>query len=253
MKRDKQFNNLIEGSDEAYIGHGNPNASILFQAQESARDDSDNHAKWEECIKTGIRFDDIDPTKIEKGLPVRTWANQKFQVRSKVGGADKFRGEEGTARTWFNYQKLINLILHKTMSKDDYLDFQKYTFSSDMNGVASEKHKVTAAAKESVKKRADFFRHPFFQSFPIIIAGVGHFPRDTYGDSYFHDVFGVDFVGETIHVGKNQWININESDDKLLIHCPQLSGSVSDDFLQKIADIVIEFANRHNVNLLPEE
>lgn len=273
MKYSKEFKALLDNMRHGYVGHGNPNAEILLMGQESAIDPKTNAEQyaaevegnaeqWRVIVSNGIGYETVDHIKIEYGLPLHPWANQKFQVRNEIQ-ANKFRGEKGTARTWYNYQKLINRIFElyseerKPMTKDDFLDFHRLSFHSDMSAVASKKHDAkNEVAVRSVLERVSLFSNDFFRSFPIVIAAVGHFPRDTYGDGYFGDVFGVEFLGnEEIESGK--WINVSiRKDDArpmLLIHTPQFSAAISDRYLDQIAKRVVDFAREHKINLFPEE
>lgn len=278
MKYPKEFKAIIDSTTENYIGHGNPNAKILFIGQEPAIDCknngtqykleiADNAEQWRNIIANGIGYDSIDPSKIEYGSPLHPWANQKFQVRTGSEEAGNLKGEKGTARTWFNYQKLINRIFElisaerNPLTKDDNIDFHYLSFHSDMSAVASKKHNHDKKedASKSVLERVSLLSSDFFRNFPIVIAAVGHFPRDVYKTSgnskpYFEEVFEVDSF-DTIKEG-NLWVNFNyklNGNAKLLVHCPQFSASISNAFIDKIAKRVVDFANEHLINLMPEE
>ena len=149
MKYSKEFKALIDSTNEAYIGHGNPNAKILFIGQEGASDpeaskEEDgrndylrsikaNHEDWSRNIQEGIGYDNLPecctPDTLKNYNPLYPYKGQKFQVRSGSDEAGTLKGEKGTARTWYNYQKLINRIFEllsaerKTMTKDDDIDF----------------------------------------------------------------------------------------------------------------------------------
>lgn len=109
MKYSKEFKILLDHRSNGYIGHGNPNAKILFIGQEPAinreineedykRDIANNAEQWRNIVSAGKGYDSVDHSKIEFGSPLHPWANQKFQVRSKLQNK-AFRGEEGTSRT----------------------------------------------------------------------------------------------------------------------------------------------------------
>ena len=75
MKYSKEFKALIDSTNEAYIGHGNPNAKILFIGQEGASDPEaskeedgrndylrsikENHEDWSRNIQEGIGNDKL--------------------------------------------------------------------------------------------------------------------------------------------------------------------------------------------------
>ena len=257
---------------KGYIGHGNPTAKILFIGQDPAIDpETDveeyqqeivgNAEHWRNIISNHIGYELIDHSKIQFGSPLHPWANQKFQVRNETQKGI-VRGENGTSRTWYNYQKVINKIMElysenrKTMTKDDYLDFHRMSFHTDMSDATSKKHSNTLEGRKSVIDRVSLLSTGFFRNFPIVIAAVGHFPRDTYGDSYFGDLFNVDFLGNESSE-QSEWMNISirnsPNNPMLLIHTPQFSAAISDQYLDKMARHVVDFAHMNRIDLLPEE
>lgn len=269
MKYSEEFKSLLNADlPDGYIGHGNPNAKILILGQEPAHDkDSEDYAfeiannkhQWQILAENGTGYESINPTIISFGSPLWPWANQTFMVRSEEknenGQIIKIRGEQGTAKTWYNYQKLVNRILDKETKYGGILDFHKLSFHTDMSAEASKKHNDVelSNAKESVKNRAEkLFSQPFFRKFPVVIASVGHFPRDSYGNTYFHDAFGVNYCPKE----DNDWININVREDtecpQILIHCKQIAY-VSDNYIDEIAEIVKAFAKDHDIQLFSED
>lgn len=292
MYYSKEFKALIGSTTESYIGHGNPNAEILFIGQEGAsekdkdkeldgRNDYDrsienNRKDWNRNIQEELGFEALPiactPETLKYYNPLFPYKGQKFQVRyetiSKKEKNKKItRGEKGTARTWYNYQKLLNRIFElisserKPLTKDDCLDFHRLSFHTDMSAYASLKHKHEnkEAAYKSVLNRATLLSSNFFRHFPIVIAAVGHFPRDvyktlSYTKPYFEEVFEIESF-ETVNEGK-LWVNYNyklNGNPKLLVHCPQLSASISNAFIDQIARRVVDFATEHHINLMPDE
>ena len=271
MKYSNDFKALLESYAEGYIGHGNPNAKILFIGQEPALNPNvkdnrwadeivNNASQWKKLVEDSIGYDSIDHNKIEFGLPLHPWANQKFQVRSVMQDGN-VRAHEGSARTWYNYQKLINRIFElytsarKKLRPDDYLDFHRLSFHTDMSDQPLLNHKITTLATNAVAKRVSLLSSDFFHSFPIVIAAVGHFPRDTYGDAYFGDVFGVEYIGNEENEPK-AWMNVSirDSNDSpmLLIHTPQFGDAITDRYINQIAERIVNFACERKINLLPD-
>lgn len=265
MEYSKEFKNLLNvGLPDGYIGHGNPNAKILILGQEPAlHKDSEQYSleiannkhQWQILVENGSGYESINPAVISFGSPLWPWANQRFMVRSKTKDG-KIKGKEGTAKTWYNYQKLVYRILNKETMHGGILDFHKLSFHTDMSAEASKKHNEVefSKAKESVRNRAEkLFSKPFFRKFPIVIAPVGHFPRDSYNDSYsyFHRAFGVNYCPNE----SEDWININVREDseypQLLIHCKQIAYA-SNHYLDRIAVIASTFVKEHGIQLIPE-
>lgn len=287
MNYSEEFKSLVASTNENYIGHGNPNAKILFIGQEGASDPEvaieedgrndykrsieSNREDWSRNIQEGIGYEALSmacaPETLKNYNPLFPYKGQKFQVRYGSDEDGNLKGAKGTARTWYNYQKLINKILErlsaerKSMTKDDDIDFHRLSFHTDMSGVASMKHnhENREAAYKSVLNRVALLSSDFFRHFPIVIAAVGHFPRDVYKNlintkPYFEEVFGVELC-DTLKEGK-LWVNFNyklNNNPKLLVHCPQFSASISNAFIEQIAKRVIDFANEHHINLMPEE
>lgn len=283
MKYSEEFKALLRSAHEVYIGHGNPNAKILFLGQEGASDPDaaieedgrndylrsieTNREDWICNIQNGAGYETLPncctPDTLKEFNPLYPYKGQKFQVRTGSDEAGNLKGDKGTARTWYNYQKLINRIFElysaerMPLTKDDDIDFHRLSFHSDMSAVASKKHN---SRKEdginSVLERVSLLSSDFFRNFPIVIAAVGHFPRDTYGDEYFGDIFGVEFLGneETeIYTWMNVSVRNDEAHPMLLIHTPQFSTAISDRYIEQIAKRVVDFAKEHKINLLPEE
>lgn len=268
MEYSKSFKDLLNAQHlDGYIGHGNPNAKILILGQEPAhdfgsenymREIAGNQAQWLDMVGRNVGYESISfDEEQQEFIPLWPWANQRFAVRTeirKTNDGDKrtiIRGDHGTAKTWYNYQKLIYGILKRELVKNGKLDFHKYSFHTDMSARASKKHSEIdkVAAKESVEKRAEkLFSTEFFRQFPIVIAPVGHFPRDIYGDNYFHAAFCVEYrPGQS-----KDWINVNIREDgdypQILIHSRQIAYA-SNKYIEEIANIARSFAEKQKINL----
>lgn len=288
MNFSDDFKSLLIKTSEGYIGHGNPNAKILFLGQEPALDREIpeqaaryqieiklNREEWKQIVNRGDDYCQIERyvanfdwrnQRPEFLSPLNPWPLQKFQIRTEkrekrktsCGNAENklvsVRGEKGTARTWYRYQTLINYIFEENLSREKELTLHRKSFHTDMSDAAYRQHDVTKNdSKASVIKRIQLLKQPFYHAFPVVIASVGNFPRNTYGDGYFGEVFGVQYIGN--QAGENlPWINVSVRDGhnpQLLIHCQQVSAPLRNAYLERIAEIVRDFANKHNVDLNP--
>lgn len=218
------FARLLENTSEEYIGVGNPDAKILIIANEPGIADEEqsnkevacNRKMWQAVDKGD--FPAKDNAEYNPRFPFR---GQLYTVYSKKNG----RGEGGTSRTWYNYQKLIDCLRGVERGKRIPLDFHDFCFSTDFSSVCAKKSgeidrnpKLCKKREESIACRAgsgnNFFSEDFFQHFPIVIVASGHYikqfkhifnPKDLFGfeDYRLHDV--EDDKGKKIG-----WINIHE-------------------------------------------
>ncbi len=238
----------------SFIGYGNPNAKILILGKEAAIDSNENTSQhiyeidknvevWKKNIEQQVLQEDIpvwcgNPECIN---PLYPYKGQKYKVDIK--------GHEsgGTSRTWFQYQKLVNLILNREGNGN--IDFHEYCFSSDFSVETALYSKDTNKdeTRRSIEKRNQIFASSFFQSFPIVIAACGHYPRDYNID--LEKMFQVKWDGKT---QKRFWVHIHREKEnalpKLLIHTNQLS-MVPDKLIEEIAQQVRCFINTYSIQL----
>lgn len=248
-----------------YVGHGNPNAKVLFLGQEPAwdkRKDKDHYKEeianncddWINIVKTGFGFKNVDPSVSAYSSPLNPWPNQKFQIYTKRKNGI-VTGKDGTARTWYIYQKILNELYGKKLDREDYLTLHQLSFHTDMSSEASKRHGDRGKdSSDSVRLRKIFLSRDFFRKFPVAIAAVGNFPKESYGDKYFKDVFDVDYKGNQASEGM-PWINVNVREGKnpqLLIHCQQVTArKLRDAYFHRIVEIIKKFINDYNVDLTP--
>ena len=266
----KDFEQLIRSTNAPdFIGWGNPNAKILLLGKEPAIDlgkeggriqyeteVKHNRADWSENIAQQTGFDDVVAQWGIYGNPLCPHGWQKYRVTNLDKDGNYPEGKEGTARTWYQYQKLTDMIFGKTLGRDDFLDFHKYCFSTDMSDIAALESSRTEPekTKTSIEERKRFFSHDFFKRFPIIIAAVSHYPKKYAGDIYFKDTFDVEWMQQKSDGTPGAWINVNEDagTPRLLLHTCQFSASLSDEYFERIAALVRNFADEYNLNLAPD-
>lgn len=205
-----------ENADRQYIGMGNPNAKILFVGRERGHEEG-----------------------MVKELGYATWWNKttenpiynKSDILKKFGGGSTLR----------KYQKLYESFCLETEKE---LYFESKVFNTDVNTNASIKTK-NANTDGVQERKKDFFKHPFFQQFPIVVLACSNYfkPQEIY------DTFGVSWKENNPHYCnemKNRWwyAHYNDNETKLVIHTVQLSGSISDSFLQGIGKVIQSFLFR---------
>lgn len=247
-----EYEKIRNGESCFYIGEGNPDADILIIGNECARNDNGeevaayNVQKWKELLDRKYNVEDIgSELKDYKGAPgndeyypLFPWFGQKCIVRSRDGK----RGPDGTARTWVQYQKLIDAVYGRRFCRDNFVDFHLYAFHTELSQIprmrSGKKNDETAA---SIHWRLEqLFRQPFFQQFPVVVIAAGHYLRDyvfVEDKDKIINTFNVEYDGNC--GDETEWINIHSScaDDApdLLVHTRHFAGAISDGYIEKIA------------------
>ena len=260
------FTRLLENTSEEYIGVGNPDAKILIIANEPGIADEEQSYKEVACNRKmwqAVDSWDFQTKYSVEDNPCFPYKGQLYTVYSPENG----RGEGGTSRTWYYYQKLIDRLRGIERGKRTPLDFHDFCFSTDFSSVCAKKSgeidedpKLCEEREKSIVRRAgsgnNFFSEDFFQHFPIVIVASGHYikkfkhifnPKDLFGfeDYRSHDV--EDDKGKKIG-----WINIHEcggESPKLLLHTKHFSSSISDKYIAAIANEIITFVGKYNITL----
>lgn len=275
MEYPKEFVNLLaEKKEECLIGWGNPNAKILVVGKESAIHNIEgkkqyeleilqNHIQWNINIKEKTSQEDIVPFQFDESgdhilnagdisyNPLYPYKGQEFNVRREFRNNEGIRvtGKKGTSSTWYNYQRLCNLILGREVSPK-MNDFFKHFFTTELStATAKYSHDADIIARaHSIRNRKKFLCHPFYQRFPIVILAVGHYPREHGID--IQSLFQTRWNQQTCVVGKN-WYNIHYSatnTPKLLIHTNQLS-MVSNELIKEISNRCIDFKEKYGIKM----
>lgn len=275
MEYPKDFINLLASKkEECLIGWGNPNAKILVIGKESAipKDDNidgkrqyeleilQNHMLWDNNIRERTSQEDIVPFQFDESgdhimnasnityNPLYPYKGQEFAVRQKRKGI--IIGKKGTSSTWYNYQKLCNLILDREVSPQ-VNDFFEYLFTTELStATAKYSHEVDKRAREnSIRNRKEFLCHPFFQKFPIIILAAGSYPfvfDITPNNFWGPDVEYNEYPGCTKGIYKIAYTKGN--DKKLFVQTYQLS-MISKELVESIAGKCKSFIEANHIEL----
>jgi len=270
MEYPKEFKSLIEltkgETRSELIGVGNPTSNILFIGKEPAipkekecqrkLEIEENCTQWELNYYQKIGFNNI-PSMCEEGYeynPLFPYKGQKRTVYIEKIVDDKIipiRGKGGTSRTWYQYQKLWDLINEgENASHSNIIDYHEHCFSTELSS-ANEKYSYLVNSIDcnmSIENRRELLCHPFYQRFPIVILAVGHYPKEHGID--IESIFHTKWEEPTRVVGRF-WYNVHNSltnNPKLVIHTNQLS-MVSNDLLKEIANRCVEFKNHYKISL----
>lgn len=245
MEYKKEFIELIDSlkneNDEnlRFVGLGNPNSKILIIGKECSFDlkkneqdrflyklgNQDNLQQWIYNIENGIG---------QETLPC--WENNPDLYNPLYPYKGQFNkvirnNNDGTSRTWVQYQKLIDKILQK--DKPEKIDFHKYAFITELSDYPMPSSKKSEKTKESINIRCKkFFSHDFFRTFPIIIVPCCHYIRDY--KINLEETFNQKFQRTD---DDGEWINVHRNGDRVLLHTRHLS-MCSDRLIEKIASYI---------------
>lgn len=271
------FDQLLKATQEnnEYVGCGNPNASILIIASEPAIATDEERYEWEiaknnekwltEGVAETIVHDGVIDD-ISKFSPRFPYKGQKYSVRSEVKKDEvtHIRSMAGTSRTWYNYQKLLDLVRGVNRSKAELLDFHDRCFTSELNSCCAKKSSEVdeEGRRSSIAKRAGksnrFFSSDFFQGFPIVIVASRNYVHR------YRDVFSVGelfgFPADSKRVmsvptrkgGRNRHLDIytRQGDSpKLLICCTHFANRMSEEYMKAIASTIMEFCAENKIQI----
>ena len=271
------FDQLLKAAQVSneYVGCGNPNASILIIASEPAIAPDEERYKWEmaknnekwltEGVAETIVHDGVIDD-ISKFSPRFPYKGQKYSVRSEVKKDEvtHIRSVAGTSRTWYNYQKLLDLVRGVNRSKAELLDFHDWCFTSELNTCCAKKSSEVdeEGRRSSIAKRAgksnSFFSSDFFQGFPIVIVASRNYVHR------YRDVFSVGelfgFPADCKRVmsvptrkgGRNRHLDIytRQGDfPKLLICCTHFANRMSEEYMKTIASTIREFCAENKIQI----
>lgn len=271
------FDQLLKAAQVSneYVGCGNPNASILIIASEPAIAPDEERYEWEmaknnekwltEGVAETIVHDGVIDD-ISKFSPRFPYKGQKYSVRSEVKKDEvtHIRSVAGTSRTWYNYQKLLDLVRGVNRSKAELLDFHDWCFTSELNTCCAKKSSEVdeEGRRSSIAKRAGksnrFFSSDFFQGFPIVIVASRNYVHR------YRDVFSVGelfgFPADCKRVmsvptrkGGRNWrfdIYSRQGDSpKLLICCTHFANRMSEEYMKAIASMIRDFCAENKIQI----
>lgn len=244
-----------------FVGTGNPNSDILIIGKEAAismetnesqykREMKENANDWIENIAKKTQFKEVDSWFNQENPvynPLFPYKNQLNKVLSRNKLNEIVRGDGGTSKTWYNYQKMMALIYNNGLHNST-INFHEHSFSTELNQMTGKYSKdvdVNARMK-SIKNRSELFAFPFFQTFPITIVAVGHYVRDfninleqqfnvtfdVTGSTELSKGMGKDFIN--VHYGQTG------NQKRMLIHTNQLS-MVSNELINRLSIICSSF------------
>ena len=242
MSYSKEFHHLLScplwAQGKHYIGVGNPDAGILIVGKECAvnkesdfyrEDYARNFERWQ-TRDSSLRVEDIKEWQRDWHLfdPFVPYKGQRFTIERRG------RHNGGTSTTWYNYQKLTNLIREQgklsTPSNTATIDFYQDCFITELNELCrSDNTHLTARERteteQSIRNRLDLMRatSPFWSHFHTVILACGPYSKVLRENKELRrSIFGAANVIAAIS-------------DKPI---PQLSYAISNDLLRAIAGLV---------------
>lgn len=218
-----------QGVNNYFVGTGNPNAKILFIGKESA-----------------ISSDDING-KLWYSNNANDW--NKHIASNTCEIFEYFVDENHVLRngwgknTWSKYQKLSDIIW-KQETKPFYIDFLKYTFTTELND-SPEKNTATANKSGLNERKLLFKKSEFIQGFPVVVLACSDYIKNNAELREIDEIFNVTYNGDETGrywYNKGNWFYIHHNEDrtKLVIHTRQLSADVKNEMLECMGAIIRE-------------
>lgn len=215
-----------------YIGFGNPNSSVLIIGKEKGF--SIKSAKEKNYSNSQLFLESIaNPDDWKKIVDNKIYdSNHKYHSMSSdfmsaiLPYTDK---KPNGGHTWNKYQKIIDLI-----DKPEQKSINSFFFNSFITEVNFRPSKLSKNPKE-FGDRLEFLKHPFYQSFPIVILACGNYLSKT----KIENIFNVQYDNSSNTAKRKKLIEYS-SPSKKLLNTRQLSFDVSDDYLSLVAKIAME-------------
>lgn len=246
----KESQKITDNSEleKYYIGTGNLNSNILIIGKEASinlntetglsqyqREIINNTTDWARDFDK--KQTEIENWNGENYSPLYPYKNQSFKISNYdkcIAKNDFTNHNNGTSRTWYNYQKIHNLI-NKEDSK--VINFHENFFLTELNSCPS--RETRNANTKSLEFRKEYLMSEFFQKFPIvIIAGLGYLNTKE-NENEIKKIFNVEDA-EDAKVGSLHkiWIHYSKDRRKIVINTRQLSSYISNDLLKAISTII---------------
>ena len=247
------FKDLLEYTNESFIGYGNPNSGILIIGKETSDPDdsygfmANNRTDWLRNVNSGYGFDDLKREADEEHKkffnPLFPYYDleMQFRLRRKALPSDSDVNDHATSRTWYVYQKLVDLIYNVPLRcRHDRLDFFEKVFITELSEVSAANSSIVdaEARRLSVMSRTGelFLKHPFFKHFQIVVMAVGTYIGRKDLSVVPQEIFNV--CNPVEQKAGNDRIRIYRSGDgRVVVHTRQLSSYVSNNLLQAVACI----------------
>lgn len=218
-----------------FIGFGNPNSKILLIGKEKGFDASSQHKNYTNSplfLESIANPDDwkkiienkIDPKNYKYYLDSTHYKNAFLPYTDK---------KPDGGHTWNKYQKLINYI-----DKPDDEIINSFFLKSFITEVNFRPSKLSTNPKE-FGLRLDFLKHPFYQSFPIVILACGNY----LSKMQIENIFDVKFETNK-NTAKRKKLIEYQNKSKIVINTRQLSMDINEDYLELISKIATDNTNQ---------
>lgn len=202
-----------------YVGFGNPNSDILLVGKEKAISSENTEALKYESIENPVEWEHHIRNSISYNQE-KFWDEAKHYLNTFYPYEKTNKGGD----TWAKYESLVNRILEKKRIKHN--DFFKDSFLTEVNYKPSKQSQIKNFNDEV---RKEFLKSPFYSSFKITVLACADYLSQKEIEEIFHVTFDRD-------ISENHKLIVYKNDDRILVNTRQLSTSVPNDFLQKIAD-----------------
>lgn len=241
-----------------FLGYGNPNGKVLMIGKEEyyqSKETPDTESFYNEILSQREKINSENNNSWSSNIDDQfqpEWNNNLDRVFLNSNALTKYWGQKnilnrqlkngdwnmGTSSTYKNYQKIYqNAFLGG--KKEDYINFQKEFFITELNDLIAEKdfkfNRLAELKSGFINQRAELLSLPFFKTFPVVVIASGHYSKEFQFD--IEKTFKVNYVGEPVFIGKS-WYNIHysENKDRIVLHTRQLSTSVTNELIDALSN-----------------
>lgn len=220
----EEFRDLIRCNPNQYIGYGNPIAEVCFVGKEATG-----------SLHLDCNLGDSNYWKVS--LPM-------FFDRNKNDNPNDPIWKKG--HTWNKYQKLHDAIFPEHASRPDTMNFEQRIFLAEMSAkpakTTSEGKTADGFEEQLAYRKQNFFAHSYFKTFKVIVLAcsdyIVNYDDCREIDSLFDVTFDIDGGFHDLGLQNRFWVHHDALGKRLVIHTRQLSGAVSDQFLEEMGRVI---------------
>lgn len=201
-----------------FVGFGNPNSDVLIIGQEATSTGKDfelffknNAEQWKRTLEGNLYAHEL------KEIPGSTLDDYSFPTFfNPKNPFYPWPFDYKKSHTWYNYQKLMDIVCHHS---GNICNFLEHCFMTEMSNLNSEHNPKTKDVEYSIAQRFDLMKETveFWSHFKVVILACGHY-ADAIFDYIKYPTLKKDLFGEA-HVERTcQFSQVSENEIERLQH-----------------------------------